>query len=267
MLIIYFLYQTKLKANRLLASRIDEALKKQSNQQQIIVHQASLSSLGELAAGIAHEINQPLQNIAFITENLYLENKGNSELENDTKDILDDVDRIRKIIDHIRVFSRDQKDETQKEFNINESIQNAFSLSRHLYEKNRIQIDFDLNENIKNAWGNPFKYEQVVLNLLTNAKDAFEEKQNLDFEKKIKIRSFMNNSNVILEVQDNGIGIENENIEKIFHPFYTSKEIGKGTGLGLSISYGIIKEMNGSIEVTSEPEVGTKFAVSIPAIK
>ena len=143
---------------------------------------------------------------------------------------------------------------------------------KHLYEKNDIKIDFDLSEDINSVLGNPFKYEQVVLNLLTNAKDAIEEKSqnkdiNLNFEKKIQLRSYNKNENVIFEIEDNGVGIEEEVLDKIFQPFYTSKEIGRGTGLGLSISYGIIKEMKGTISVTSKKGVGTKFAISIPKIK
>ena len=116
-------------------------------------------------------------------------------------------------------------------------------------------LKIDLDKNIPHINGNKYKLEQVILNLLTNAKDEIEEKQtnsNSSYHKEILIKTYTKNQNTILEVKDNGNGISKDNIKKIFDPFFTTKDPAKGTGLGLSIIYGIIKEINGEIAVESE---------------
>jgi len=264
--VIAYRYRNKIKVNKELETKINAALVEQKKQQQIIAHQASLSSLGEMAAGIAHEINQPLQNIKFTAESIILDDEE-CETNDDLKDILDDIERIRRIIDHIRMFSRNQKDERKRPFNINKSIEDGFRLIRKMYEKEHIQTDFQLDNDLSNISGNPFKYEQVVLNLLSNARDAVVSQKNSgkeNYRPKISIRTFMEKDLVILEVKDNGTGIPAKNLQNIFLPFYTSKKVGEGTGLGLSISYGIIKEMNGFIDAESEPGLFSSFYVKIP---
>jgi len=204
----------------------------------------------------------------FTAESIILEDEE-GETNDDLKDMLDDIERIRRIIDHIRMFSRNQKDERKRPFEVNKSIENGFRLIRKLYERERIETVFDLESNLPDISGNPFKYEQVVLNLLSNAKDAVVSKRKdgeESYRPKIYIRTFMNEDLVILEVRDNGTGIPMENLQSIFLPFYTSKKVGEGTGLGLSISFGIVKEMNGFIDAESEPGEFSRFFVKIPKI-
>ena len=266
--IIYYRYRLKQTENQRLEKKIEEALKKQREQQQIIVHQASLTSLGELAAGIAHEINQPLQNISLSIESIDLEMKeikSDKEYINKTvKEIYEDIKRISKIIDHIRIFSSGQKDEILDEFSINTSIENAISMMNNQFLEYGIKVNVDLDDDICPVPGNPYKYEQVVLNLLANAKDAVLEKEN--YERIINVKTYQTKGEVVLEVEDNGIGIKTEEQTNIFVPFYTTKEINKGSGLGLSISYGIIKEMNGNIDFESKYHKGTTIRVIIPIL-
>ncbi len=131
-------------------------------------------------------------------------------------------------------------------------------------------IDLQLGLGEEDMWvkGNKYKVEQVLLNLLSNAKFAVEEKQKLksarSFKKRIRINTFISDSIVVFEVEDNGSGIYKKDLDNIFDPFFTTKDVENGTGLGLSISYGIIKEMKGHIDVESEINKFTKMKVSLP---
>jgi C4-dicarboxylate-specific signal transduction histidine kinase len=125
-----------------------------------------------------------------------------------------------------------------------------------------IRLDLKLNKKIPSIFGNTFKFEQVIVNLLVNAKDAVIEKKRKHqeySEMTVGICTYLENQFLIVEITDNGIGINKEDIHDVMLPFYTTKDEGKGTGLGLSISYQIIQEMNGSIELSSNPEDGTKI--------
>ena len=174
---------------------------------------------------------------------------------------------MRNIIDHVRTFSRDYDDSIPTAFNINESITNALSMIGEQFKHKGIQLDVNLNWKIGNPIGNTYKFEQVIQNLLSNAKDAMEEKKrklNIDFSKKIEIKSYQYLKTIYVEVKDNGIGILPEEIDHIMLPFYTTKKVGEGTGLGLSISFGIIREMEGNIEVQSKIAEGTMIRVILP---
>lgn len=269
--VVYVRFRLKQKINRQLEMKIAEALRKQNEQQQIIVHQASLTSLGELAAGIAHEIKQPLQSISLATESLGMEIKvSNPDLSfigTTVKEIFEDIKRIKFIINEISNFSRGQQDAFIEPFDVNTHIKNAFSLARTRFSNRRIDVIFDLDETLPEIVGNPYKFEQVIVNFFNNAKDAIDEKadkQAIEFDKEMRVKSHSDDHFVIIEVTDNGIGMP-ENIKtNIFLPFFTTKPLGKGTGLGLSISLGIIKEMNGFIELESEEMKGTTMRVKIP---
>lgn len=134
-------------------------------------------------------------------------------------------------------------------------------------EHKGIELTFKNGKGIPMIKGNPYRFEQVILNLLVNAKDAIEEKQKKqqkEFDKKIEISSEFSEKLITVEVKDNGTGIDQKDIDKVLLPFYTTKEPGYGTGLGLSISYGIIKELGGEIEVQSKLNFGTSVLIKIP---
>jgi PAS domain S-box-containing protein len=242
-----------------------------------LIHAGRMAGLGELASGIAHEINQPLNTISMIVDNLVSEvaRKENIEegyLRNKSEKIFANITRMRNIIDHIRAFSRNQDDDIVCGFDINSSIRNAVSMISEQFNHLGIQLNLDLDSTLPETTGNTYKFEQVVLNLLANAKDAVLEKSNkvtksqshkvnVRFEMMVGIRSYQKDQNIVVEVSDNGIGISNENLDRIMLPFYTTKESGKGTGLGLSISYQIINEMNGTLEITSNMLQGTTIKI------
>lgn len=240
--------------------------------EQQLIRSERMVSLGEMASAMAHEINQPLLSISLGIDNLCHKIGKVSALNepyfrDKSEKIYQDVSRIGRIIDHVRAFSRDQEEFTSAYFDLNESITNAISMISEQFKNHHISISVKLDKKIQPILGNTYRFEQVILNLLTNAKDALEEKMKrskFDFEKTIVIRTYLNDQIINIEVKDNGCGIESDKIDRIMLPFFTTKETGKGTGIGLSISFGIIKEMNGTFDVESNPLIGSTFRIMLP---
>ena len=244
-----------------------------------LIHSERMAGLGELAAGIAHEINQPLNTISLIMDNLLSEfakdeNIEEGYLKNKSDKIFENITRMRNIIDHIRAFSRNQDVSIIAGFDINSSIRNAVSMISEQFKHLAIHLNLDLEEKLPEIRGNTYKVEEVILNLLVNAKDALLEKRHKvtesrshkvdeNFEMVVGIRSFQEDHSIIVEINDNGIGIRDEDIGRIMLPFYTTKDVGKGTGLGLSISYQIIREMHGTIEISSNIRKGTTIRITL----
>lgn len=231
------------------------------------IHADRMANLGEMASGIAHEINQPLNIISMVMDKILFETNKTETiniefLKTKSDKIFDNITRIRNIIDHVRAFSRSDDHYLLTAFNINTSIENATSLMLEQFNYLGITLTLNLNYNISPLVGNTFKLEQVIVNLLTNAKDAVLERKSKysDYsDLEVKIRTYQENQSLIIEIIDNGIGIDKDDIQNIVLPFYTTKEEGKGTGLGLSICYQIIREMNGTIDITSDGINGTKI--------
>jgi signal transduction histidine kinase len=231
--------------------------------------------MGELAAGIAHEINQPLGGISMGLDNILFKLSINGIKEDYLRNKIDalfkDIDRIRQIINHVRVFSRDQKNLVDDTVNINDVINDSLSLISRQYHNHNIELSLNLSAEDCLTSGNKFRLEQVFLNLLSNAKYAVDEKsimtEDSAYSKRIEISTSKDEKYVIAEIKDNGIGIPEKHLSNIFDPFFTTKDVETGTGLGLSISYGIIKEMKGEIEVESVENEYTKVIVIMPLAK
>lgn len=223
------------------------------------IHADRMASLGQMAAGMAHEINQPLNIISMVVDKVVFEVNKNKTIDVEmltekSNKIFENLTRVRNIIDHIRVFSRSNVDYIPVPFDINLSIKNAVSMLSEQFKQLDIELIIQLDELIPYLMGNTYRFEQVIINLLNNAKDAIIEKKSdeQDFNNfKISIRTFTKQDNLIIEIIDNGIGIKEEDINSIFLPFFSTKEEGHGTGLGLSICYQIIKDMGGVFNVTS----------------
>ncbi len=230
-----------------------------------------LASLGEMAAAMAHEINQPLLSIQFGIENLVnkfrdINIADKKYLEKKSGKIFEDIVRISHLIDHVRAFSRDEE-YINASFSVNESISNAISMISQQFKHHGIKLTVNLSKECATINGNTYRFEQVILNLLSNAKDAIEEKaatNKAGFDKHVIIRSYLSNNSIYVEVKDNGCGIDENEIDRILLPFYTTKETGKGTGLGLTISFNIIKELNGNIEIESKNRLGSTFRIILP---
>jgi C4-dicarboxylate-specific signal transduction histidine kinase len=237
-----------------------------------MIQSERLSALGEMSAGLAHEINQPLTTLSLIFDNILLESDVNHEVDLNylhakTEKIFENIERIRNIIDHVRAFSRSHNGYVNAAFDINESIKSALSMISMQYRINGIDLVTQFEKAIPSIVGNNYKFQQVLLNLVGNAKDALLEKKNKlqkNFPMSIIIRTFNDKQYIKVEVEDNGIGIKPEIIDKVLLPFFTTKELGNGTGLGLSISFGLIKEIKGSIDIRSEVLKGTTIIISLP---
>lgn len=261
-----------IELNKNLEKRMIAEIKKQEKQQLLLSQKSKLESLGTLAAGIAHEINQPLGGISMGLDNILIKLSEKHLTDEYMKDkvssLFENVERIKKIIDHVRTFSRAQKPASFGRVDINAVIHDALSMVKVQFESNSIDVITNLTNSLALAIGDKYKFEQVILNLLGNAKQAIEEKDKLTpygaNKKYIIIESSQDPINIYVKVRDNGIGIKKKDIDKIFDPFYTTKKEDKGTGLGLSISYGIIKDILGDIRVESEEGEYTVFELVIP---
>lgn len=252
-----------------LRSEVESALMQHDRQQSLLVQKSKLESLGELAAGIAHEVNQPLGIMALSFENLQAKILANNAtpdyLETKFSSIENNIRRIRDIIDHIRVFSREQELPTLDKVNVNKVVKRALSLIGTQYHNHNIHIQLDLKEDLGFTVGSNMKLEQAILNLLSNAKYAVEDRAALlgeeGYTKTITIITRSEEKKIHLTIRDNGVGIPPEAIGRVFDPFFTTKPEGFGTGLGLSIVYGIIKDMRGDIKVDSKKDSYTNFEI------
>ncbi len=249
-----------------------EDIKLSEKQKLILIQKSKLESLGKLAAGIAHEINQPLGAIIFGLDNIYFrfeQNKLSKDyLKEKCRVLKHNLSRIDKIISQMRTFSQTQNFFKMEKLNVNQIIRDLLMLLQTQYKNHNINLKVDLNDDIGFTVGSKNQLEQVIINFLSNAHYAVNKKyENLKsntYKKEIYIRTFCDEKKIYIEVKDNGIGISQENLFKIFDPFFTTKDIEHGTGLGLSISLGIIKRMQGKIEFISELNKYTIAKITLP---
>jgi C4-dicarboxylate-specific signal transduction histidine kinase len=254
-----------MERNALIATTTDvtESVQKEAQ----LIQASKLATLGEMAAGIAHELNQPL-NVMKIGSDFLREmaSKGkkisDEELDTVTEEISSQVDRASGIINHMREFARVADIRTDK-VDINKPIADIFTILGEQLRLRQIEVELDLDDDLPPIMADSNKLEQVFINLVTNARHAMEETMS-GSTKLLKIRSFTDNGDIVVTVSDTGNGIPKDIIDRIFDPFFTTKEVGKGTGLGLSISYGIVKDFGGTIRVESEVGTGTTFELRFP---
>lgn len=225
---------------------------------------SKLASVGQLAAGIAHEINNPLTINMMMKEHIQeeLDEKGIINIK--IKEFLAQAEaaniRIENIVRGLRTFARADT-EIIEAVNMNTVIESTLSLIESIYKKDNIRFEKLLNSNNAFVKGNTGKLQQVVMNIVSNAKDALKVTTK---DKFIRIETFNKINQFILRISDNGPGIPTDIVSRIFDPFFTTKPVGHGTGLGLSISMSIINSFNGTINVETEPGLGTAFIISLP---
>ena len=241
--------------------------------EQQLIHAGKMATLGEMATGIAHELNQPLSVIktasSFCLKKI---NKNEVIKEKDLYTMLEKIDRSvnrsANIISHMRQFAR-KSDVVLAEVQINDVLKRAFDIFSQQLKVRGIDVVWDIDQNLPTVMADPSRLEQVFINLLLNARDAIEEKwwslEPAMGMKKITLKTKLEEKAVMVEVRDTGIGISEDIADKIFEPFFTTKEVGKGTGLGLSISYGIIKDCHGDIKVSMNEKGETCFRLTFPA--
>jgi len=219
-----------------------------------LFHSEKLASIGQLAAGVAHELNTPLMNISLISENINTMVEDEKVIQNINL-LSNQVYNAAKIVDDLLLFSRKKKSEAIP-IDLNEIIENAISQLKKI--PNNIGIIKHFDSTLPMIMCDSVLLERVFINMIQNAFDAMPDGG------KLTIRTDKNNKNVEVEISDTGIGISELDVKKIFNPFYTTKGPQKGTGLGLSICHGIIQEYNGTIDVKSKIGQGTTFIIKLP---
>lgn len=241
----------------------------EKRQQELQLMQAEkLSSIGVLAAGVAHEINNPLSSVAGYAEALLRRFNDDSSLAADAR--LDDFQkylqvivresyRCKGIIDCLLSFSR-KSDGSVSNVNINEVLNEVLELIRYKSRYENVEIQTNLQSDLPDVLGDPTGLRQVCMNLLINAHQAIKGAGIVEISTRI-----LDQSTVVFQITDSGCGISKEAIDQIWDPFFTTKNVGQGIGLGLAVTYNIIKRLGGDITVESQVGAGSKFIVRIPA--
>ncbi len=249
--------------NEDLQIRINDAVRKVKRQNTIMTQQARLASMGEILENIAHQWRQPLNTISWIMNDTLIKAQLGNHDEIDIEEVARKANNsIQFLSNTIEDFRRyvDRSDLAQT-FNMKATIESTIMLIKETLTKSRTNINLDCPENITyKGFENDFKH--VIMNLLNNARDAFEEKDILDGE--ISIRVYHEKDELIIAVSDNAGGIPKPIVNKIFEPYYTTKHKTKGTGLGLYMSKNMIEAANGSIEVVSILNKKTTFIIKLP---
>src|SRR2546422_8845356 len=233
------------------------------DKQEQLVQAGKLATLGELTTGVAHELNNPLNNIGLFMGNaLDLIGLGVTDKEHIARELQNAMRQVRKateIISHLRTFGR-VAPVSRELVSMNQVIGRALSLMQEQLRLREIEVELDVSAQRAVVIGSPIQLEQVLINLLTNARDALAESP----RKIIRISCEVRDGIVDLAFSDTGPGIPEGLERRIFDPFFTTKEVGRGTGLGLSITYGIIKEHGGTIAVANRPGEGATFLIRLP---
>ncbi|CAN2038984.1 two-component system, NtrC family, sensor kinase [Candidatus Magnetomoraceae bacterium gMMP-15] len=235
-----------------------------------LIQSSKLASIGELATGVAHELNQPLSYIRNGVQLIMMDSPEDydfQEVYETFQKIEEGTDRMMLIINNLRRSARQTIIEFIP-FDIHKVIDNTLIFYNEQFKVHNILIEKKFASGLPKVAGNSNQIEQVFINLISNARDALDEKEEARLIIKTDFQPKKNDPGIVsIKFIDNGMGISLSNQEKIFDPFFTTKEEGEGTGLGLSISYGIIKEHKGNINVISVEGKGTTFEITLPALK
>jgi PAS domain S-box-containing protein len=231
-----------------------------------LVEASKMRALGELVAGVAHELNNPLMASQTILH-VIMRNVPQDWPERERLELIRKCnDRIEKIVDHLREFSRQTKPEL-REMDINQPIENALMITGQQLLNHGISLVRKLTPNLPKIMGDTNQLEQVFLNLIANSRDAIEDTDGQ--KKELTITTGLSEDEgapaILVSIKDSGAGIPPENMEKIFEPFFSTKPVGKGTGLGLSLCYGIVEAHGGRIDIKSRVGEGTEVRISLPA--
>jgi len=231
--------------------------RQQSDYQHLVIQTEKLSALGRMAAGIAHEVNNPLGGILLYGTNLIKKVPQDSPLREGLEVIINETIKCKHIIQDLLEFSRDRP-LSKAMANINDIIEKAVSILENEFQLKHIHIEKHLFREMPDIFLGSNQMEQVMVNLLINAIEAIQERGTITIRSDISTEQKL----VRVEIKDTGCGIPQVSMAKIFEPFFSTKS--KGTGLGLAVSYGIVKKHQGNIRVTSQPGQGTCFTIEIP---
>jgi len=233
------------------------------DKQEQLVQAGKLATLGELTTGVAHELNNPLNNIGLYIGNaidqIRLDKVETERLVADLEKAMEQVQKATEIISHLRTFGRAAPVSVER-VDIDDVIERSLLLVQEQLRLRAIQVELELCPDELLVLANAIQLEQIFINLLTNARDALADAK----QRTIRIASSRDEERIIIAFSDTGPGIPRELQQRIFDPFFTTKEVGTGTGLGLSITYSILKEYGGDISVISNPGEGATFLIELP---
>jgi two-component system NtrC family sensor kinase len=242
-----------------------------------LIQSEKMSAIGQLAAGVAHELNNPLGGILgyaqFALEKMKKKKVGDPEDKELTSFIryLTDIEtqarRCKAIVQNLLRFSRSRRATEFEDVDINAIIEDTVTFVEHQLHMNQIELKLELNDSLPIVQGSSGQLQQVFTNLIINAMHASAPQSMIHIKSRFSPAVGEFDGAVEVQLIDQGSGIEPESIKKIFEPFFTTKEVGKGTGLGLSVSYGIIKDHGGEIKVESVVGQGTTFTLILPVQK
>lgn len=237
--------------------RINQSVKQLENANKQIYQAEKLASIGRLASGVAHQVNNPLNGIKSCLYAIKTDPE-NRELLLQYLDLINEgIENIETVVNKLLGFAR-QQPVSDNQTNINYAIEKVTGLFDYRLKAKNIEVILDLMPNIPKVKIEYHLFQEVVMNLLLNAADSIENSG------QIKLYTYVFDGNVCMEISDTGCGIEKENLKKIFEPFYTTKDVGTGTGLGLAVCLGIIEAHGGKITITSTVNKGTTFIVFLP---
>lgn len=241
-------------------AQLEETVQRLKTTQAQLIQSEKLSGIGEFVAGVAHELNNPLTTVMGFSE-LLQQQAGADPAQRRYLDLIyKSAQRCHKIVQALLSFARRHQPE-RKAVSLNALVEAALEIVAYPLRTSNIEVRTRLDPKLPLAWADPHQIQQVLLNLINNARQAIESHAPRGW---IQIATETDGSRLRLSVQDSGPGIAPEHLPKIFDPFFTTKEVGKGTGLGLSLCYGIVKEHGGSIHAVSRPGEGATFIVELP---
>lgn len=249
------------ESNQKLAQKSEEA---QTMAQQLW-HSAKLASVGELAASIAHELNNPMATVSLRVESVLERTPADDPRRRALEIVQQEVRRMGNLVANLLQFSRREGDKASSVY-LPEELSKSLELVQHLFRRGRVQVVQDLAPDLPTILADRQKLRQVFLNLLTNASDAMPNGGTLTLRVQ-RVSLPQGQPGVLIEFADTGVGIAPEHLSRVMDPFFTTKEEGKGTGLGLAICRRVLQEHRGTLEIVSEPGKGARIRLALPVLQ